>query len=50
METVIAEVTNVIEQSLNNRLLPLAIQAIIIGTIIGVSKLLLKRVINFLIK
>lgn len=48
MNQAIAEVTNVLEQSLNNGLLPFVVLAIILGTAIGVSKLLLKRIINFL--
>ena len=44
----IAEISNALEQSLNNGLLPFVVLAIIVGTALGVSKLLLKRIINFL--
>ena len=48
MNQAIAEVTNVLEQSLNNGLLPIVVKATIIGLTIGVPILLLKKIINFL--
>ena len=43
MNQAIAEVTNVLEQSLNNGLLPIVVKATIIGLTIGVPILLLNK-------
>lgn len=49
METAIAEVTNVIEQSLNNNLLPSVVSVLIICVAIGIPILLLKKIIKSLL-